>query len=510
MKASSSLTAAQYRGLALQALQSGEAEQAAELLRKATSLEPDNVGLLHDLAECQWADYQFDPALESYEAALRIASEPVATCVAAAKRLFGIGGFGESARWLQRAVTHSRRNAALLTMLAEVCERGNQLDDAERRGSEALALEPANVKAVRLMAHIERRRGQLDAARERLASHLARFPGSDDWRLRHELAAVLDRLGEYDAAMRELLLAKEQLQSVAAPALAQARAICRRQTEVAQLLGREDYEAWRNTRTAFTREVPIAFLCGHPRSGTTLLEQILDAHEGAIGTDETGILAREFIEPLVRSPSSAAESVAALREFDAGQIAQGRAAYLRFTGAHLGEEVGSRVLVEKDPMLTPDLPLPLRLFPEGKIIFPLRDPRDVCVSYFFTLLPLGASSAAAIDLRSTCEFCAHSLAMWAHWKNALPFPWLEVRYEALVTEPGRETRRLMAFLNLPWHEQLLAFHERARTKEIRTPTYADAGQPLYQRAVGRWKNYEKYLAPHMDVLRPHLREFGYE
>jgi Flp pilus assembly protein TadD len=504
------MNVARLRQQAVEALQAGDVQRAIAHCLEATRLQPDNVEVCHELAECQWAAYDFDAALKSYEHAYRVASSTRGTCTLAAKKLFTVARFPESARWLVRAVASAPQDEELLTMLGEVHERGNQLADAERCASQALALSPHNVKAVRLMAHLERRRGRFEDARGRLDTHLRTRRGPEDWRLRYELAAVLDRMGEYDAAIQELFQAKEQLRPHAIACLAQARAIRERQLEVAGLLGRADFEAWYATKPAEGPAASIAFLCGHPRSGTTLLEQILNAHDSVVSTDETGVLVHEFIDPLLRQSASAEESVGGLRDLFADQIAEGRKAYLRFTEAHLGAAIGSRLLIDKEPTLTPDLPLPLRLFPEARVIFPLRDPRDVCISYFFTLIPLAASSAPALDLGATCESCAHSLQLWAHWKQTLPGPLLETRYEALVTCPEQETRRLTEFLGLPWTGELLSFHEQARTRGIRTPTYADAAEPIYQRAVGRWKHYEKYLAPHLHLLSPYLRLFGYE
>ena len=284
----------------------------------------------------------------------------------------------------------------------------------------------------------------------------------------------------------------------------------RRQLELAAQLSRADFESWRNGPPARGHTLSIALLCGHPRSGTTLLEQMLGMHDQVITTDETGVLQREFSQPILRDSPSASDSAAELRSLDPDQLDAGRDAYRRFTEAHLGEPVGSRLLVEKDPALTPDLPLPLRLFPEARVVFPLRDPRDVCLSYFFTLVPLAASSAAALDLRSTCEFCAHSLALWTHWKETLPHPLLETRYENLVTDPERETRRVLEFLGLPCSPSLLAHHQRSAPRGVRTLPYDDVAQPVHSRAIGRWRNYEACLKPHLDILQPHLRSYGYD
>ena len=79
-----------------------------------------------------------------------------------------------------------------------------------------------------------------------------------------------------------------------------------------------------------------------------------------------------------------------------------------------------------------------------------------------------------------------------------------------MSRPEPELRRTVEFLGVDWQDGLLNFHERVTGKGVRTPTYADVAQPLYRRAVGRWKNYEKYLAPHLAILRPWLRAFGYE
>ncbi len=504
------MNVATLRQRALAALQRGDLAQAVDAFTAAIRLQPEEVELYHEVADCYWTAYDLDRALATYEEAHRLRPDSVATCLLAAKKLFGIARFPAAAQWLERARTWAPDEVPLLAMQAEVYERCNRLSDAEHAATAALARDPGHVKAIRIMAHLERRQGKLDAASQRLRDHLSRGSQPDHWLLRYEWAAILDQLGQYRAAWKELLTAKTQLRERALPARAEAHAIRQRQHELARWFRRADFESWRSGSPLEEGPRSIAFLCGHPRSGTTLLEQILGMHDQVVTTDETGILVREFIRPLLREPASASEAAAELRGLDREQIEAGRAAYLRFTEAHLGQPVGSRWLIEKDPALTPDLPLPLRLFPEAQVIFPLRDPRDVCLSYFFTLVPLAAPSAAALDWRSTCESCAHSLELWSHWKRVLPHPLLETRYENLVTDPEREIRRVLDFLQLPWTPAVLQFAERSRSKGIRTPTYADVAQPLYQRAIGRWKNYEEFLAPHLDLLQPYGRAFGYD
>ncbi len=498
-----------HRDAAARAFQAGDIIEAIARMRDAVRSAPQDLPLAATLGEYLWANYEFEEALRIFEICAEAQVDNSLLCAQVAQKHFSLGRFESAALWLKKAVQRNPADAALKTMLGEIHERCDRLDDAEQLAHEALSLDPENIKASRLHAHILRRRGDMTGAAKLLQDRLRRASNPEDWRLRMELAAVLDRLGEYDDAMREMILAKEQLRPLAAPHLKQATAIRARQLEVAHALKPSDFARWFTPENQPADPARIAILCGHPRSGTTLLEQILASHPQVVSTDETGVWQKEFLDPLIRQPASAAEAVSELNSFDAEQIAAGRSSYLRCTEAHLAQAINGRLLVEKDPSLTPDLPLPLRLFPESKVIFPIRDPRDICISYFFTIVPLNSISGHALDLKSTATFCAHSFEMWRHWRDALPCPKLEARYEQLVADPPGESRRLLDFLGLEWDERVLRFYEKSFSKGVRTPTYADVAQPIYKRASGRWKNYERHIESCMEILEPALREFGY-
>jgi hypothetical protein len=253
----------------------------------------------------------------------------------------------------------------------------------------------------------------------------------------------------------------------------------------------------------------LAILAGHPRSGTTVLEQMLAAHSGIVTSDVTGILRSQFVEPIVLAAQSTNAAFTEVENFDLEQLEAGRSFYFRATRAHLGEPLEQQILVEKDPLATCDLGFILRLLPECRVIFPLRDPRDVCVSFFFTLLPLNADSAPALDLASTSAAIGLTLRLWKHWRRIMPQRWEEVRYERLVQDPRSELIRLMQMLEAPWEERMLAPSAPPGTRGVRTPSYADVAQPLYTRAIGRWQNYAVWLEPHLQSFASLFKEFGY-
>jgi hypothetical protein len=115
-----------------------------------------------------------------------------------------------------------------------------------------------------------------------------------------------------------------------------------------------------------------------------------------------------------------------------------------------------------------------------------------------------------LSLASTTQEYADLMDTWRTIAPRLRNPCLEVRYEDMVENLEPVARKTLDFLGVPWDARVLGFDEHARQKIVRSPTYADVTQPVYKRAVGRWRNYQKYLEPHLQKLEPFVKAFGYE
>ena len=144
------------------------------------------------------------------------------------------------------------------------------------------------------------------------------------------------------------------------------------------------------------------------------------------------------------------------------------------------------------------------------MIVALRDPRDAVLSCYLRYLPLNAVSVRFLDPARTAERYALDMTTWLKYRDMIETPWCEIRYEDTVADPEKQARRALDTLSLPWNDQVLNYRQRLLdAKRVTSPTYADVAEPIYTRAIGRWKNYEQLLEPAMKTLEPFIREFGF-
>jgi Tfp pilus assembly protein PilF len=493
-----------------QAVAAGDPYRAVELYDDAIRRGACDPITLGNYGILLWRLFQFQKGEQAFARVVDDARADTATLRRLAHCFFEVGRFDQAAQVMRVALARmTRPDAATTNTLAWTLERDNQTLEARHYAQQAHALDASYGPAVRLLAHLDRRAGDMQQAARRLSDHLRRYQSESDWALRYELAAVFDRLGQYDAAWEALSQAKSQLAPQVANHLRASYFIRQRQWELTTSVTTADLRRWRQDLNILTPHKRIAFLTGFPRSGTTLLEQIIASHEDTIDTDESGILVSQFIEPLIWRADDALGAIIELRSFDPPQLAAGRETFYELTESYLDEEIGTRLLIEKNPLLTADLPLALRLFPEARLLVALRDPRDVVLSYLFTLVPLNWSSAPAIDVVEACRFYSETMRHWLGWRERLDWPWHELQYEKMIADPAGETKRVAEFLGLPWDAAMLDERRRSERKAVRTPTYDDVTKPLYTRALGRWKRYQHYLEPGLPILQPFVKAFGY-
>ena len=234
---------------------------------------------------------------------------------------------------------------------------------------------------------------------------------------------------------------------------------------------------------ALRDERPI-FVLGMPRSGTTLVEQILAAHPQAHGCGElTGIVAiaqDAFARTGLRWPHDAAR-------FDAAWLRDRGADFLHAAAQQAPAEATR--LIDKQPYNFLHVGLIAMLFADARIVWCRRDPRDIALSIFSeSFSPL---SGYATDLDDIRFFIDEQERLMRHWQSVSPLPILEVRYEDMVTDTEAQARRLIDFAGLPWDPACLQFHRSGRS--VQTLSRWQVRQPVHTRSVGRWRHYPRWF-----------------
>jgi tetratricopeptide (TPR) repeat protein len=395
--------------------------------------------------------------------------------------------------------------------LAVLYERRHRVTEAYALIEDCLRGEPEYLEAELFKARLLRRLKE-NAAAEAIFRKLAvcneALPAvrTQAWT---EIAQKLDREGDYDGAMAAMLQAKQLMLAAEGPFRKESEALVAHLGTLAQSLTAGHWQRWAEAAKAFPPH-KLAVLASFPRSGTTLLEQVLDSHPSLISSDEREAFGRDIFPALWRGEKTPAPTAEALDNIPLDRLAAQRERYFAYMAAALNEPIGERVHLDKNPTMTLLLPGMLRLFPETKLLIALRDPRDVVLSCFMQYLPLNVNSVCFLTLERAARRYAHDMGIWRKFRETICSPWLEVRYEDCVLHLEREARRALEFLQLPWDPQVLGYRDRLKTKAVNSPTYEAVSQPLYTSAIGRWKHYYKYLEPCLEILQPSIEAFGYE
>lgn len=247
------------------------------------------------------------------------------------------------------------------------------------------------------------------------------------------------------------------------------------------------------------RTQPV-FIVGMPRSGTTLVEQILDSHSRVTGCGELREL-NAFTNNIpfyygIDKPYP--ESLRAMSEANLQDLAN------RYMRAMLdGVAADQHYAIDKSPFNFYRLGQIYQLFPEAKIIHCTRNPMDICVSVYTNRFPANMYWAHSMEHIGT--FYSYYRKVMAHWQEALPMPVHTISYETMVAEPKEQTEALLNFLELDWEDACLSFHENKRA--VDTASVWQVRQPIHTKSVARWRKYEKELQPFIAAIGDYAEEW---
>jgi len=418
-------------------------------------------------------------------------------------------GYGQEAQAVvEELLNRAPDNAAARLRLATLYERINRLDDAEALIRSVAADFPRmGAPMMRAMEHalasLAIRRREPGKAKELLLD--AGPNGPEDMTYYFDLAEAHDKLGEYEAAMRSLETAHaikiDEIRRVApeqfepdAPALP---------TPVPRV-SIEEYRSWPRFEAPDARNSPV-FIVGFPRSGTTLLEQMLDAHPALQSMDENPFFNR-LADTLKRHDSRILASLEVLRQFDVDEL---RKQYLLMVTERIRRRWDAQ-LVDKNPLNLLWLPFMHRLYPNAKYILALRHPCDVLLSCYMQNFRSAILVTACATIERLAEAYVEGMQTWLANTEVLQPNVLMSRYEDLVADPPQKAREIAAFLDLEDASPLLRFDAHARGKGyIGTPSYSQVIEPINTKGLGRWLKYRPYFDKALPILEPMMKRWGY-
>lgn len=500
----------------------GSYDEAAQHARQAIELNPRFVDAYLNLADVEMSRHRHDAALRALDMLGAFAPQHPSGLLARAKTLRQIGYLEEALGIAQQALALVPRSADAHHTLALVLQDLGRTDEA-LEGYEQAATLPGTVAEAALVgrATLLMEAGRRDEASAAFERALVQFPDSAQaLATRSELRSY--GAGDPDIAALEALLAqgerRSQADRIAAHfALGKAYLDIKDPEQAFRHLdagNRQkrmsfDYDGAQTGRwmkhiaEIFTPEryarlaglgapstLPI-FVVGMPRSGTTLIEQILASHPQVTGAGELSAL-RLIIDGIgafpdwVRALDDRGRAEAVLRQ--CGQAYLARVAPLAQGRPHLVDKMpGNFCYAGLIPLIVPG----------ARIIHVRRDPIDTCLSCYTKAF--SGPQPFAYDQAELGAFYRHYERLMAHWRALLPAnSFIETAYEAVIDDLEGEARRLIDFLGLPWDDACLQFHKNNRV--VRTASVNQVRQPIYRTSKGRWQPYAPYLGPLLEAL----------
>jgi Flp pilus assembly protein TadD len=488
----------------------GEGPKAVDLLRRGLVLIPGDPVLLTALGRRLINLQQISEAVRMFDAATKADPNAWEAHYGLATALAG-EGMVDASRWRFERVLEIRPDfadarAGLAMLLARTGETAAAREQAER----ALADFPGHIVATIALALAEIGAREFEAAEARIRAllEIESLGPADRATAERLLGDALDGQHRAAEAFAVYSVANETFKTLYADKLWAASADTPRILSLLEdLFGREQPQRWTAVERARGEPPPPAaghaFLVGFPRSGTTLLEQILAAHPAVEALEEQPTLAKAENE-FLRS----AEGVQRLASLDPEAAARYRRIYWN-TVANTGGAPEGKLFVDKMPMSSISLPVVAKLFPGAKVLFARRDPRDVILSCFRRAFKPNVATYAMLTLEGGARLYDGVMRLTDVYRKALPIEVYEVRYERLVADFEGEARAIFDFLGLEWSPQVNEFAAKAATRTVKTPSAIQVRRGIYREGAGQWRRYRDQLAPVLPMLAPWIEPKGY-
>jgi tetratricopeptide (TPR) repeat protein len=516
---------------AISLYQAGQADKAAAICRNVLQRQPGQPDALHILGNVAKDQGQLQQALKFFQQGLRTAPGHVHLLNSAGLLFRKMGYLQQAQECFEQAIKidqnyyHGRYN------LANLCRAQGDLERAKDLYRQVLKQRSSFADALANLASVLEEEHQLDEAESLAKKAVANDP--KNYMARVTLANLAKRQQQHDEVLRHIepLLESNRLSpvnfAVAAGLLAQAKQglgeysqafdLYRRandaffETHVGAMQGLRSMYAPESLQTLhefFADRAPIeqsntqsdhkspVFLVGFPRSGTTLLDQVLSSHSQIVVLEE-----KENLEDFYMRFPATPERLPELMSCPDDQLQ-----------TWIEDEIelsDDRLVVDKLPLNTILLPYIRQLFPAARIVFALRDPRDAVFSCFQQRFGMNQAMFQFLKLETAVHYYDQVMSLARLYKEQLSIPMRFIRYESVIANFDEEVRGVLEYLGLPWEDGVRSYQSTARKRRISTPSAKDVTRPLYTTSIGKWQHYREQIGEHFDGLQEWVEYWGY-
>ena len=465
----------------------GKLDQAMSYYQKALDIRPDYADALNNMGYVLQSQGKPDEAISCFQSALKIKPDYANAYFNMGNAMISRSQLDEAINCYDEALQITQNYPFAIAGKADVLMKKGEFEDAYQCLLPLIESETENVAVAgaytRLAGRFDQRHQAIQLLKRILNSGVT--VADEISQIHFDLGYLYDEMGEYDTAFHHYQQANELK-----PWRFDAK---QHENHISSLMA--VYDSAQKSDLALAKhgsELPV-FIVGMPRSGTTLVEQILASHPRVFGAGELPGIGR--IAQHLRVSASAEFSVSEYLNSVTDEVLDEFAHhYLNELREFSGD--ASRI-TNKMPQNFLYLGLIWQLFPKARIIHCARDARDIGLSIYFQ--NFSGAHAYAFDMKNIGAYYNQYERIMRHWRDAFGIiPMLEVRYEELVANQEEISREMVAYLGLEWDDRCLRFHESERA--VITASSQQVREPIYTTSTGRWKRYEKYLKPLFDNI----------
>lgn len=489
-----------------------ELDQSLADLERARAMAPDDLTVLNALGLCLGKMGRWDEAIVICDSIIAALPDFAPAHYNKGWNHEFRGDLEIAIQCYDKALAINPRYAEPLSRSAGLAARRGAWDEADALAERALAIDDTQFFALQSQIRAALARKNHDLAEQLIARHLgdSRARPLDQALTKIYLADLRHAQGRYAEAFLAYQEGNAQQIEIFAPRFRRPN----RQTAGEYAVWITEYvEKAPASRIAADRMViapedtgePFqhVFLVGSPRSGTTLLENVLISHPRIVSLEERPLL-KDALDEFMSSDWGLQRLTAPTRR----DISKYRRLYWdRVRRDHV--EPQDKVFIDKNPLNVLNLAAVAKLFPRAKVLFALRDPRDVVLSCFRYTFLMNRSMFEYLTLEGTARFYDTLMRIGVAYREKVNLDWHELRNEDLITDFEGETRKICDFIGVDWSAEILKFAEHAKSRYIATPSATQVMRGISREGMGQWRNYAKELEPVLPFLKPWVERFGY-